>query len=259
MNGASDMSSNEDRVSAYLGGAMPPLEAAAFEREIEGDQKLAAIVERWRRNDALLKQAFLMPEAEGVSSILLDRLGLADGPARGNIVALDRVGRPAAMAQNDNPVSAKWKWGIAGSLAASVAVLAAIGSFWMAKPSALEDDGAFQAALNGSASGVRVALYDGQTVTPVLSFEARDGRFCREFAMDDNATGGTGVACKSDNRWRVEALVKGARSLPSNAEIRTAGGENGASLDAVYHRLGAGDPLSYQKEKQFISSGWKKN
>lgn len=253
------MSSEQDRVSAYLGGAMTPTEAAAFEREIEGDEQLAAIVERWRRNDALLQQAFVMPETEAVSSSLLDRLGLADVPLVSNVVALDSVQRPTIAAQNDNPVSPKWKWGIAASLAASVAVLATVGSFWTANPPTLEDDGAFQTALNGSVSGVTVALNDDQKLTPILSFEAGDGRFCREFAMEDNAAGSSGVACKSGDKWQIEALVKGAGSLPSNNEIRTAGGESDASLDAAYQRLDASDPLNEQKEKQVISYGWKKN
>lgn len=258
MNGANDMSSEQDRVSAYLGGAMTPTEAAAFEREIEGDEQLAAIVERWRRNDALLQQAFVMPETEAVSSSLLDRLGLADVPPVSNVVALEHVERTIPAAQNDNPVSPKWKWGIAGSLAASVAVLATVGSFWTASPPTLEDDGAFQTALNGSASGVTVALNDDQNLTPILSFEAGDGRFCREFSMEGNAAGSSGVACKSGDKWQIEALVKGAGSLPENDEIRTAGGESGASLDAAYQRLDAGDPLNDQKEKQVISDGWKK-
>ena len=259
MSGAKDMSSEQDRVSAYLGGAMTPTEAAAFEREMEGDAQLAAIVERWQRNDALLKHAFTTPDAEAVSGALLDRLGLADAPPESNVVALDRVQRTTPAAQNDNPVSSKWKWSIAGSLAASVAVLAAVGSFWTAKPPALENDGAFQTALNSSASGATVALNDDQKLTPILSFEAGDGRFCREFAMEGNAAGSTGVACKSGDKWQIEAMVKGAGSLPSNDEIRTAGGESGASLDATYQRLGAGDPLNNQKEKQVISDGWKKN
>jgi len=238
---------------------MTPTEAAAFEREIEGDEQLAAIVERWQRNDALLKQAFVMPESGEVSLDLLDRLGLADVPPVSNVIAFDSVQRPSTAAQNDNPVSPKWKWGIAASLAASLAVLATVGSFWTASPPKLEDDGAFQAALNRAASGVTVAFNDGQNVTPILSFEASDGRFCREFAMEGHPTCSWGVACKSGDKWQIEALIKGAGSLPENDEIRTAGGESGASLDAVYKRLGAGDPLNGQKEKQFISSGWKKN
>lgn len=258
MNGANNMNDKQDRVSAYLDGAMTPAEAAAFEQEIEGDAQLAAIVERWRRNDALLKTAFAVPETGGVSHSLLDRLGLSDGQAETEVIALDAHRQPGSKAHNDNRPSSKWHWGMAGSIAAGVAIMAAVSSFWTAEPSGMEKNSAFQAALNGSGSGITVALNDDQKVTPILSFEASDGRFCREFSVEGRAAKTQGVACKSDHGWQVEALVKGAESLPDNAEIRTAGGRDGAALDAVYSRLGASDPMSRSKEKNAISNGWKK-
>lgn len=254
-----DMNSKEDRVSAYLGGAMTPTEAAAFELEMEGDAELIAIVERWQRNDALLKQAFSTPEAEQVSPALLDRLGLGDAPAESNVIALNIPEPSPAKAHNDNVPSPQRRWAIAGSIAASVAVAIAVGSFWNAKPEGIGSEPQFQTALNGSTSGTSVALNDQKKLTPILSFKAEDGRFCREFALEGNGGGEQGVACKTGNTWVIEALVKGGGTLPSNNEIRTAGGQDAASLDAAYSRLGAGDPLNRENEMQAISKGWSKN
>lgn len=259
MNGADEMNSEQERVSAYLGGAMAPDDAVAFEREMAGDPELTAIVERWRGNDALLQRAFGTPEAGDVSEPLLARLGLAEVGADNNVVAIDSFRARAASPQNDNPALARWRWPLVGSIAASLFVAITVGSFWISKPTGIGSDEAFQAAMNRSASGVATALNDAETLTPILSFAAKDGRFCREFAVEGHAAGNQGIACRSGSRWKVEALVKGGASLPSNSEIRTAGGNDGAALDAVYSRLGANDPLDASIEEILISDGWKKN
>jgi hypothetical protein len=131
-------------------------------------------------------------------------------------------------------------------------------TFWLKQPAGIEGQAAFQTAMNGTNSGITVALGDAQTITPVLSFEAGDGRFCREFALISGAGSNQGIACKSGGQWKVEALIKGGGPLPANAEIQTAGGQDGAALDAVYNRLNAGDPLGMEKEKTIISAGWLK-
>lgn len=258
MSGAKDMNKEQERISAWLDGTMTPEEAAAFEQEMEGSPELAVIVERWRQNDARLRAAYATPEMSEISGALLERLGLADSQPADNVVAIDGF-RKRSAAQNDNPVSTRWRWPLVGSIAASLVVAVAVGSFWLGQPSGIESQPAFQTAMNSGNSGVAVALNDTKTLTPVLSFEAGDGRFCREFAVEGPVEGNQGIACKTGGRWTVEALVKGGGALPVNGEIQTAGGKDGASLDAVYSRLGAGDPMSAEKEKTFISNGWKRS
>lgn len=258
MNGANDMNRDHERVSAYLGGMMTAQEAAAFEQDIEGNPELAGILERWRGNDALLQQAYPTPDGADMSSVLLGRLGLADEVSTDNVVALDafRAQRPA---QNDNKGATRWRWPLVGSIAASLVVAIGVGTMWFGKADGIAGDPAFQTAMNRSASGTAVALADAERITPILSFEAKDGRFCREFAMQDGNAGQQGIACNTGGTWTIEALVKGGALLPSSNDIRTAGGTDGASLDAVYDRLGAGDPINAENEKSYISNGWKKN
>jgi negative regulator of sigma E activity len=259
MNGAEDMNKQQERVSAWLDGAMTPEEAAAFEQEMEGNPELAKLAERWQGNDVRLRAAFAAPEAGAISEELLGRLGLADEQLADNVVALDRFRVQREAAHNDNAPSPKWRWPLVGSIAASFIVAVAVGSFWLGGTSGIEGQQAFQTAMNDTNSGVAVDLGVSQTLTPVLSFEAGDGRFCREFAVEGGAASSQGIACKSGEQWKVEALVKGGGALPSNTEIRTAGGKDGVSLDAVYSRLNASDPLGAEKEKSIILNGWKKN
>jgi anti-sigma-K factor RskA len=259
MSGASDMNSELERMSAWIDGAMSPEEAAAFEQEIAGRPELAALAERWQGNDAQLRAAYATPEAGEISEALLGRLGLAGAEPTDNVVAIQDFRAPPKMALNDNPTPAKWRWPLVGSIAASLTVAVAIGSFWQQTPAGIDGQPKFQMAMDSTSSGVAVALNDTEKLTPVLSFKASDGRFCREFAVERRGSGNQGIACKSGDRWTIEAMVKGGGALPNNREIQTAAGKDGASLDAAYSRLGAGDPLGTDTEKSLISNQWKKN
>jgi negative regulator of sigma E activity len=253
------MNRDQERISAWLDGTMNRQEAAAFEQEMEGNPEMAAIVERWRQNDARLRDAFATPEAGEISNALLGRLGLADSQPADNVVALDDFRAQREERLNDNAASPKWRWPLVGSIAASLVVAIAVGSIWLQQPGGIEGEPAFQTAMDRTNSGVVVALGESEKLTPILSFVAGDGRFCREFAVEGGAGSNQGIACKSGGQWKVEALLNGGGALPSNGEIQTAGGKDGASLDAVYSRLGAGDPLGAEKEKTLISNGWRKN
>lgn len=249
------MSRDHERVSAYLGGTMTSQEASAFEQELKDDLGLAAVVERWQGNDAFLKQAFATPNATDISDALLARLGLTETAASANVVAIDSFRRPHDE-QNDNSASPKWRWPMVASIAASLVVALAVGNLLLTKPPGIAGEAMFQTAMNNSASGIDVALNETQILTPILSFEARDGRFCREFALKDNAGSNQGITCKTGNQWTIEALVNGGKALPSSGEIRTAAGNEGATLDTVYSRLGAGDPVDRSTEEYLILRRW---
>jgi hypothetical protein len=257
MSGTEGMSREHERVSAYLGGTMTSQEASAFEQELKDDLGLAAVVERWQGNDAFLKQAFATPDATDISDALLARLGLTETAASDNVVAIDSFRRPNTE-QNDNSVSPKWRWPMVASIAASLVVALAVGNLLLTMPAGIASEATFQTAMNNSTSGVAVALNDTQTLTPILSFEARDGRFCREFALKDKAESNQGITCKTGDQWTIEALVNGGKVLPSSSEIRTAAGNEGATLDTFYSRLGAGDPVDRSTEEYLILRGWTK-
>jgi negative regulator of sigma E activity len=259
MNGADDMNKQQERMSAWLDGAMSPDEAAAFELEMEGNPELASRVERWKGNDARLRVAFEVPEAGAISEELLGRLGLVDEQPTHNVITLNDFRARRKPALNDNATPSKWRWPLAASIAASLIAALAVSTFLMQQPSGIDGQPTFQVAMNSTNSGVAVALGDTRKLTPVLSFEAGDGRFCREFTIEGGASSHQGIACKSAGQWKVEALVKGGGALPTNDEIQTATGKDTASLDAAYSRLRAGDPMDAEKEKAFISNGWKTN
>lgn len=96
---------------------------------------------------------------------------------------------------------------------------------------------------------------EGTSLTPKLSFADSNGRFCREFALHGPKPL-VGIACKNGGRWNVEGTASTGINHQTG-EIRTAGGEDGSTLDPIYDRLQAGDPFDAAQEERLIDSGWR--
>ncbi len=239
------MHMTDEMIAAFLDGALPEDEAAVFEAEMARDLELSERVARWRRHDTLLR-AGLDPIVERpVSDELLERLGLSN-PV---------ITEPQPLPANDNVSVVGWRWPALAAIAASAAL-----ALWFAVPRQavdLADSAAFQTALESRASGDALAMNDGRAIAPTLTFAAADGRFCREFAVRGRNEQ-SGVACRSNSKWQIEALVKGAPASANASEIATADGADATKLDAVYDRLNASDPLSAENEKVILSKRWTK-
>lgn len=218
----------EQRLAAWLDGAMAPGDAAAFEAELAQNPELASRAEAWRANDAAIRQAFAPLAKDPIDPALLHGLGLS---------------RPAA---NDNaPWWRRRRRMLGGGLAASlVAVLL------YAMPSRDEVD-ALSLALETTPSLQQVRLADGQVIEPVLTVRAADGRWCREY----RGGGAIALACRTDGRWSPVATARAGGPDRGGGEYATAGGE-GAALDTAYRAIGASDPVAAGQEADLIAGGW---
>jgi anti-sigma factor RsiW len=225
------MTDDEDeRLAAWLDGALSPEEAEAFAAALDADPALAAKAEAWRANDQALAGAFFAAERP-IDDALIARLGLASVP----------------VAANDNPRRSRLGWLAAGSALAASLVAALV--FTVRTPAPGDD---LSAALERTASLASVQLADGRTLTPLLTVRAADGRWCREF----RSGGETALACRKDaGRWTIEAHGQTAAG-PDAGSIAMAGGADPAPLDAAYRRLGASDPVSAEQERALIGKGW---
>lgn len=259
MNGKEAMDNRDDQISAYLDGAMSAQEARAFEAEMECDPALAEAVMRLRGNDDLLKTAFDAPIHAPIGADMLERFGLAGSPPASNIVDF-AVAREARVERTRaRELMQHWRWPLAGALAASLVAVVTVGTQWTgSQPFDLESSKAFQVAMQDLPSTTRTKLEDGRDVSSTLSFAAGDGRYCREFVLDGGSHSQSGIACRGIRDWSVEALVKGANTVPDGTEIRAAAGVDGLSLDSAYRRLNASDPVDSTLEKDLISKGWVK-
>lgn len=230
----------DERLAAWLDGALSPNEAAAFEREMEADPALARRAQEWKANDAFIAGA-LAPIAEApIDADLLARMGL--GLEQAAVPQASAVPRAA----NDNP---PW-WRrhalpLGGAVAASLAA-----ALLLAVPGGSQRDD-FSVALDTTPSLGQVRLADGRTIQPTLTVRAADGRWCREYRSGAES----GLACRDGEGWKVEAT--GKRSGPDGSgDIGLAAGADGSALDAAYSRIGAGDPLGGAEEARLIAKGW---
>ncbi len=252
---------DDEQIAGWIDGALPPEAAARFEARLASDPELARQVAAWQRNDDLLRGAFDAPMAQEVDNALLARMGLAaaaPAPAAQSASVIDLPNRQAkAAAANDNP--ARWRWALplGGALAAGLALAVILTGPPPLLGTGGNADTMFAEAMERLPSRGEQALPDGSRVSPVLSFAAADGRFCREFSIIGGAKLGGGIACKGSSGWKVEARSAAAAATVDPEQITMAAGPDGSALDAAYARLGASDPLSIDAERQLIASGWK--
>ncbi len=233
----------DEQINAWLDGSLNAEDTEAFEREMEADPMLAEDVNRLLENDTQLRAAFPM---EPANDALLRKTGLAEAQV------IDFASAKAKRTEQVIPQASRWRWPLGGAIAASLLAVI-VAAPWGSAPGS---DG-LQTALATSPSAVARPIGGGRTATPMLSFVARDGRYCREFLLQGGKGEETGIACNQNGQWKVETLVKGGNAPVDPSEISTAGTETDDPLAESYRKLGASDPLSADKEKQLISNSWK--
>ena len=247
------MTDRSEMIAAYLDGTLDGAALAAFEAELEQDETLVGEVARFAANDDLLRAAFDAPMQEPVDAALLERMGLGGMVETGAQYA-DATAVTKPVAANDNPPFwRRWQWPVGGAIAASLALIAVLQTGQMP-----QGEREFAAVLDSAPSATSVQLANGGSVTPRLTFAASDGRFCREYLQTGEAGDETGIACRRDGNWQIEATIKGGETLPDSGEIVAASGESADGLDAAYARLGASDPLDSIAERSLIEKKWAK-
>lgn len=219
----------DERLAAWLDGALSPEDAAAFEAELAAYPELAERAANWRANDAWVSEALEPLAAAPIEPELLAKMGLA-----------------APLAANDN--RPWWRCHavpLGGALAASLALVV------VAVQPVREARDPLSLALDTTPSLAQARLADGRTIEPVLTVRAADGRWCREFRSSDTVA----LACRNDGRWTVEGQGHDARPT-QGGDYGLAGNAEDNALDAVYRRLGVDDPVGKQQEAELIERGW---
>lgn len=249
------MTNHEERIAAWLDGAMSDAEAARFEAEMESNPDLAALAAAWRGNDELVREAFGAPVQEGVTDELLQRMGLTAPPTAHPVIDL-AAHRATVRPSNDNGARRlRWALPIGGALAAALVLGMVVTRMPGEVRPGADRDAQFAAALEATPSRTTRTLPDGGRITPVLSFVAADGRYCREFVVTGGTTPGGGIACKGA-RWTIEARTRAGTRIDDPNAIATAGGGGATDLEPAYARLGASDPLSVEAEQALIRGKW---
>lgn len=227
----------EERLAAWLDGALPEAEAQAFSMELAASPALRALEQEWRANDRLIADAFAPLAEAPIDPALLRRMGLEPEP------------QAAPLPANDNQ-PARWKrfapWGGA-AIAAGIALAVMLG-----RPAAVDP---LSQALDRTPSLASATLPDGRRIEPTLTVRAADGRWCREY----RSGGSIALACRNgEGRWSTEGegAAPAGQSQPFDG-IAMASGPEGSALDPAYRRLRASDPVDAKAEAGLISCGWK--
>jgi hypothetical protein len=97
---------------------------------------------------------------------------------------------------------------------------------------------------------------DDAALRALLTFRAKDGRFCREFEILAGTRGSTGVACRAQGKWHAEVVMSAAAAPPSDNYYTPAGDSDEPAVSDVVDRLIRGDPLGAQDEARVLASGW---
>ena len=111
--------------------------------------------------------------------------------------------------------------------------------------------------LETGVSGTPRVLPSGASGRLMLSFENRDGDWCRQFELARETGSMQALACRRNDAWHMEALAYGA-PVPAGGNYQAAGSDSLPALDtAVDEQIGTGEALDLEEESRLISNGWR--
>lgn len=253
-----DDNADDIALSAYIDGELPDADARALRERLLTEPALARRLEvlRGADRDALCMYAAIdkrpMPQA------VLDMLGQGEqAPASSNVIAFPKRGMQQFFQM---PVA----------IAASVALLAGflVADFFRANDViAPELTGLYAGEVDANSRLYRFLeegtsaegqmLADGQSAELLLTFQDRDGDYCRQLRVDGKSAPVQGVACRRGNVWLVEAVSIAGKRAPDGS-YQQASGDTPAAIDsAIDAMIGPQAPLDLDEEKSMISNSWK--
>lgn len=226
-------------IQAYVDGELGPVRRAKVDNAAAADPNLAAEIERRRRLREAMQAAFDPVLEEPLPPHMLATI--ARGP------------RPA-----EPEPKRRRTWLPAGAaLAAGLAlwVFAAVGFNTLAShepisagPSGLRAEGALARALDRRPAGET-----GGEAEIVLSFAQADGTACRAFALPARAL--SGLACRADGRWRIEALA--TTGTAAATRYRQASSATPPEILAAVDARIAGEAFDAAQDAAWRARGWR--
>jgi hypothetical protein len=242
---------DEERLSGFLDRELAPEDRDLFDAALASDETLRLRAARLRRTDELIRSAASSLADEEVPERFLKVINGAlplqfEGPS------VDQ--RPIRVG-NDND---KAHWRLAGAAAASLALGLLLGAQFSRGPSGSLTSDPLMTGLERVASGEDVRLASGARFVPRLTFARKGGGYCREFDLEQSQRTATGLACRSDGSWNIEALVPVAPGASASDGFAVAEGSTAAEVDELISAMRDGDPLGREAETELIRRGWRR-
>lgn len=244
------MNGNQERLQALVDGQLPAEEAARLEAALTAED--AAYVAGQRALKQRLAEDFALANLPPVPERLTRLLEAPDGGQvlRGRIPWRGLL-RPPVLAATAG-------WALAAALALAFVVRGPVEA-GLVRPSdgLLLAQGSLAETLEQDLSGAAFRTGEGGEARAIASFAAADGRLCRLFEAQGEATAHAGLACREREGWAVVALVESPPMTEGASGFRTASsGLPGLVLNAA-EDLRDGDPLDADAERAAIKLGWR--
>lgn len=257
--------SNHDweQLSAYLDGELDEAACELLMLRLQREPELQAVLARMQRAHKEIIEAVNAVHAQ--SATTQPKLRLVADATRSQAAAAPRAGLPHAQprvtpmhrSSGARPAATLSRSGLA--LAASVVALSSmlilnLGNREAAPSGRLAPS--LSAALDATPSGHEWHPVDPDTMLrPVLSFPARDGRWCREYQLTDNNGAWRGIACKEKAGWHAEVVVADTAST-TDEDYTPAGASDPDALARFAAEQAADIPAGREQEKALIATGW---
>jgi len=227
-------------LSQYIDGELEAGAHDALAARLAAEPELAAVLERLRRLDHSIAATVRSANAGAVPTHV-EALLREDS----NVVPLRRRASRAA-----------WPAALAASLVAALALLLVPGE--EDRQPLTGSDPVLAQALESEASraGGWVALADGRTLQPVLTFPDRAGNWCREFLLRDGEQDWRGVACRDAGTWETQVVAR-ETFLAAEEAYRPAGAGDSDTVAGFITRNAADIALGAREEQALIADGWK--
>jgi hypothetical protein len=221
----------EERLIAYVDGALPAPDRVAFETEMATDPALATRVEQHRRLAARVSGTYapvleepVPPRLTALASAANDR-----GPRRAGLPRWAAMAACLAL----GVLAGRLLWPDQYPLAARGGDLVARGGL----------ETALTTKLASEPGAVKVGL----------TFRSHDGRYCRTFASPADRL--AGLACRRDGHWVAQTTT--AWAPQPSPDYRTAASAMPPAVLAAVDAAMAGEAFDAAAERAARDRGWK--
>lgn len=241
------MNINDETLSAFLDGELPPAEMAQVRARLAEDPALADRVAELSAVDKRVRERAHAIDERPLPSGVQKLLAEDDTKAESAQVIAFPLWRRARQALNAQT-----------GIAAAIALAFGFGLAEITDNAGNPQADAFQSVaerLETLPSGTSETLPDGREITPRLTFVNRDGQHCRQYSVTGAGERSEHIACRAqqaDAGWEELARVRQPAAAPGS--YQTASG--GSLLDSALDQMMDGGIIEPEQEKQLIEGDW---
>lgn len=242
------MTIDPEKLAAYADGELDAAETAAVEAAIAANPALAEEVAAHRALRAKLSAHF----APILDMPVPGRLTAALKEPRDNVIDFGA----ALQAFAERAERPRRRWIMVGTLAASLALGLVIGTQMpRGEGGSIGSEGGqvvASGALEKALTTQLASAQEGGDVRILISFKARDGRYCRSFQDPGTA----GIACHNGTGWAIERLQSRRVQGTAQGDYRQAGSADRDIMEASQN-MALDGALDAESEKKARDAGWR--